>query len=226
MEAFQLGQYSRAEASFRLALSFAASLPDNDPRVARAHNNLAAVFHVQGRYAEAHGEYRLALEWWRSHPSGAHPDEAKLLNNLASTLRATGQLAEARQLAEQAVASAARLNLPADQANAAFNLGEILRAAGDAQGAAQSLKEAIALARQSLGARSLLEAHIRQSLAMLSLKLGDVSLAREHIVAAYPVFETKLDPAHPDLATAASNLAQVLVADGRDADALEPCKPR
>ncbi|HZO54793.1 MAG TPA: tetratricopeptide repeat protein [Bryobacteraceae bacterium] len=222
MEAFQQGRYLQAETSFRLALSLAATLPGDDPRLARAHNNLAAVYHVQGRYADAQGEYRLALDWWRSHASVADPDESKLLNNLASTLRATGHFEEARNLAQQAVETAARHRLPAEQANAAFTLGEILRASGDQEGAAQSLTQAVTLARQSLGERSLLEAHIRQSLAMLSLNVGDVAVAREHIVAAYPIFENKLDPAHPDLATAASNLAQVLVADHRDADALGP----
>jgi tetratricopeptide (TPR) repeat protein len=222
MEALQQGQYPNAEASFRLALSLTGSFAADDPRIARAHNNLAAVLHVQGRYTEAQGEYRLALAWWRGHPALDNPDESRMLNNFASTLRAAADYQEARRVAEQAVESAARHNLFAEQANAAFTLGEILRVSGDAEASTQALRQAITLARQSMGVGSLLEAHIRQSLAMLALSVGDLPVAREHIVAAYPIFEAKLGPAHPDLATAASNLAQVLVADGRDSEALEP----
>ena len=66
-------------------------------------NNLAVVVEAQGRYAEAEGLYREALEIGAQTIGTSHPDYAIRLGNLAITLAAQENDEEARLLLNQAL---------------------------------------------------------------------------------------------------------------------------
>ena len=59
---------------------------------------------AQGRYLEAEGLYRQALEIDRATIGEAHPDYATDLNNLAGVVRAQGRFTEAEGLYKQCMA--------------------------------------------------------------------------------------------------------------------------
>ena len=69
--------------------------------------------HDQGRYAEAEGPHREALEIDRATIGEGHPQYARHLNNLAGVLAKQGKLEEAQPLLEQAL-KILRATLPPD----------------------------------------------------------------------------------------------------------------
>ena len=66
-------------------------------------NNLAGVVQAQGRYAEAEGFYREALEIGAQTIGTGHPNYAIRLNNLAGVVEAQGRYAEAEGLYREAL---------------------------------------------------------------------------------------------------------------------------
>ena len=67
-------------------------------------NNLADVYHSQGKYAEAEGLYRRALAIREKALGAGHPDVAATLNNLANLSVATGSTGQALAFSRQATA--------------------------------------------------------------------------------------------------------------------------
>ena len=55
--------------------------PDH-PNVAASLNNLAELYHAQGRYTEAQTLYRLALGIWEKTLGPEHPNVTACLNNI------------------------------------------------------------------------------------------------------------------------------------------------
>ena len=63
VEAYERGDYKQAESHLRAGLDDAKFGP-NDPRLATSLNNLAEIYRVQGRYAEAEPFYHRSLAIW------------------------------------------------------------------------------------------------------------------------------------------------------------------
>jgi len=61
-------------------------------------NNLALVLDHQGRYAEAEGMHRQALELRRKVLGAEHPSTLSSMDNLASVLRSLGRYDEAEAM--------------------------------------------------------------------------------------------------------------------------------
>ena len=78
------------------------TLPPEDERVASARNHLGLVLTDLGRHDEAIENFKLAIASLRSKPDG-QVSAAMTLGNLADTERQLGQLAAARQHADDAV---------------------------------------------------------------------------------------------------------------------------
>ena len=74
------------------------------PRCRPSLNNLADLYHTQGRYAEAEPLYQRALAIREQALGPDHPDVALSLNNLAALYRAQGRYAEAEPLYQRALA--------------------------------------------------------------------------------------------------------------------------
>ncbi|SAK86843.1 TPR repeat-containing protein [Caballeronia hypogeia] len=109
-KAYRKRDYPTAESQLRRSIEL-------DERDGIAHNNLANLLRVAGRFHEATEHYRLALE--------QHPDSAEIRNNLAGALEASGKY----DLAEAEYRAAVRLS--PEFAVARFNLGLLLLAAGN-----------------------------------------------------------------------------------------------
>ncbi len=102
IEAYQRGDYAEAEQQWRAALKEAEGFGPQDPRLAASLNNLAELYHAQGRYAEAEPFYERALAIWEKVLGPDHPHVAKGLENSAALLRKTGRATEAAKMEARA----------------------------------------------------------------------------------------------------------------------------
>ena len=73
----------------------------NHPAVGASLNNLAELYRVQGRYAEAQGLYRRDLAIQEKALGPEHPRVAAVLENYAILVRKTGRSVEADKLEER-----------------------------------------------------------------------------------------------------------------------------
>jgi tetratricopeptide (TPR) repeat protein len=103
-KAFRQGDYDDAENSVEAALEKAEQFGPEDPRLAASLNNLAFIYHVQGRYADAEPLYRRALVIVEKVLGPHHPNVATAMENYAALLRKTNRSAEAEKLEERAKA--------------------------------------------------------------------------------------------------------------------------
>ena len=84
------------------------ALGPEHPDVARNLSNLAMLYRVQGKYAEAEPFYQRALEIWENALGPEHPLVATSLENYAALLRETGRNAEANEMEARAKAIRAK----------------------------------------------------------------------------------------------------------------------
>ncbi|WP_414590241.1 tetratricopeptide repeat protein, partial [Scytonema sp. PCC 10023] len=73
-------------------------LGQQHPQVATILNNLAGLYHNQGRYSEAEALYRQALEMRKRLVGEQHPSVVSSLNNLALLYQNQGRYSEAEPL--------------------------------------------------------------------------------------------------------------------------------
>jgi tetratricopeptide (TPR) repeat protein len=76
--------------------------------LATSLNNLALLYHSQGKYSEAEPLYLEALETGKRLFTGDHPDLATSLNNLAGLYKSQGRYSEAEPLYLDALAMSER----------------------------------------------------------------------------------------------------------------------
>ena len=88
--------------SGRLKIWVKALGPDH-PDVADSLNNLASLYHAQGRYAEAEPLYQRSFKIREKALGPDHPDVAASLSRLAILCEAQGRYAEAEPLYQQIV---------------------------------------------------------------------------------------------------------------------------
>ena len=103
-EAYEQARYPEAEKAWLGALKEAESFGSEDPRLADSLNNLAMLYHTQGKYAEAEPLYQRLLAIREKALGPEHPDVATSLNNLADLYRAQGKYAEAEPLYQRLLA--------------------------------------------------------------------------------------------------------------------------
>lgn len=102
-EAFQAGDYAKAEKHFSAALKHIDTLGSGNTRAAATLNNLALVYKKQGKYGKAEICFRRALRIYESvMPEHAHV--ASVLTNLAGLYHALGKPADATPLIKRAKA--------------------------------------------------------------------------------------------------------------------------
>jgi tetratricopeptide (TPR) repeat protein len=81
--AYANGKIPEAEVKFLAAMELAENFSDDDPRLALSLNNLAAIYHEEGKYTMAEPLYKRALDIREKLYGGKHADIALNHHNLA-----------------------------------------------------------------------------------------------------------------------------------------------
>ncbi len=89
-KAYHRADYAEADKQFEAALKEAEGFGPQDPRLAKSVNNLAALYHTQGKYAEAEPLHQRSLAIREKALGPEHPNVATSLNNLAALYEAQG----------------------------------------------------------------------------------------------------------------------------------------
>jgi CHAT domain-containing protein len=185
-------------------------------------NNLAVLYVLQGKYAEAEGFHKRALEIFEraSHPS---PDDvAYVLDRLAIIKRDQGKYAEAEGLQKRALAIFEQAYGANHVVGAYYlnNLGTVLRLQGKYTEAEGLHRRALAKYEQALGAN---EPHVAEALNELALVIqaqGRYTEAEGLYQRALANQEQALGAKHPDVAATLNNLALLYVTSGNISNAL------
>ena len=103
-QAYQQAEYAEAEKQLEAALKGTEAFGLDDVRLATSLNNLAALYHAQGKYAEAEPLYQRALAIRDKALRPEHPLIATSLNNLALIYDAQGRYGDADPFYKHALA--------------------------------------------------------------------------------------------------------------------------
>ncbi len=218
---------AEAEPLMRRALAIdEESFGPGHPNVARDLNNLAQLLQDTNRLAEAEPLMRRALAIAEASFGPGHPNVAIRLNNLAMLLKATNRLAEAEPLMRRALAID-EASFGPGHPNVAIdlnNLAQLLQATNRLADAEPLMRRALVLSRQASApvircGRSPEQSGAAASGHEPSRGGGAVDAARAAID------EASFGPGHPNVAIRLNNLAQLLQATNRLADA-EPLMRR
>jgi len=177
-------------------------------------------YHIQGLYALAEPWYQQCLSTARTHIGEAHPNVARILNNLAILYKAQGRYSEAEPLYEQAVALSQRLlgNENLDVAANLNNLAGLYEAQGRDSKAEPLYEQALALRKRLLGDEHPDIAASLDNLAGLYQAQGRYSEAEPLHEQALALYKQLLREEHPDVAVSdvavtLDNLARLYRAD-------------
>ncbi|MCB2408616.1 tetratricopeptide repeat protein, partial [Hymenobacter lucidus] len=209
-----------------LAIDEASFGPDH-PSVAISLNNLAQLFKVTNRLAEAEPLTRRALAIDEASFGPDHPSVAISLNNLASLLQATNRLAEAEPLMRRALAIDEASFGPAhpEVAISLNNLAQLFQDTNQSAEAEPLMRRALAIDEASLGSDHPNVAIRLNNLALLLRATNRLAEAESLMRRALTITEASFGPDHPKVAIRLSNLASLLQATNRLAEA-EPLMRR
>ncbi len=98
LAAYAKGDYTEAEKQLKAALKVAENFSDEDSRLTLILNNLAEIYQIQNKYAEAEPIIKRSLAIAEKTFGPSHPNVAANLNNLANNYRIRGMYAEAEPL--------------------------------------------------------------------------------------------------------------------------------
>jgi len=101
-KAFEQHRYDEAEKWLKAALNEAEGFGSNDPRLATTLDDLAEVYHAQGKDAEAEPLYKRSLVIWERTLGREHAHVAISLQKYATLLRRMNREAEAAALEARA----------------------------------------------------------------------------------------------------------------------------
>jgi tetratricopeptide (TPR) repeat protein len=214
------GNYVEAERLGVLLIEAARreGIPEN---LAMALNDHSVTLRAQGRYVEAEGLCRQALEIDTEAIGTAHPDYATHLNNLAVAVQAQGRYPEAETLFRQALEIDAK-TIGTAHPNYAIYLNNL---AGAVQVQAR-YPEAETLYRQALeiGAKTIGTAHPDYATRLNNLAgtvraLGRYPEAETLFRQALQIDAKTIGTAHPGYATDLNNLAGAVRVQGRNPEA-------
>ncbi len=141
--AYQRGDYEEAVGKIKAALKEAQDFGEQDPRYAETVNNLALLYHAQGRYIEAEPLHRRALAIREKALGPEHPHVALSLNNLAGIYQTQGRFGEAEPLDQRSLTINEKALGP-EHPNTTItlnNLAELYRAQGRNEDAERLLRK-------------------------------------------------------------------------------------
>jgi tetratricopeptide (TPR) repeat protein len=218
--AWRAGDYTAAHRYGEALLAFARK-DGTQEQLSLALNEHALTVQAQGRYAEAEGLFREALDIDRATIGEGHPSYAIHLNNLANAVRAQRRHAEAEGLYREAVAitrEAVGEGHPtyAIQLN---NLAGVVQAQGRHEEAEGLYREALEIDRVTIGERHPDYAIHLSNLAGVVRAQGRYAEAEELYREALEIDRATIGDGHPDYAIDLNNLAGAMEAQGRYAEA-------
>ncbi len=103
LAAYEKKDYAESEEQLLAALQEAETFAFDDPRFALSLNNLAEIYRVQARYAEAEPYLKRSLANAEKIYGPEHSGVAANLNNLAANYRVRGMYTEAEPLSKRAL---------------------------------------------------------------------------------------------------------------------------
>ena len=202
-----------------------AALGPHHPSLARSLSNLASVLFRMGELEGSVEASRRAVTIYdsadfeaedRGSRPGDDPALASALTNLADGLRRLGDLEQARQHLERALAIKERAYGPLHPrvAGTLNVLGNVLHAQEDRQGARLMYERALAIYRQGYGDDHPRVATPLNNLATLTLEAGDAGAARELFQRALGIRLASLGAEHPRVAKTRLWLATASLEEG------------
>ena len=229
MAEVDLGFLKEAETSFRRALEISEkALGPDHPDVATGLNNLAALYHAQGRYAEVESLCQRALGMREKALGPDHPDVAQSLNNLAGVYDTQGgRYAEAEPLHQRALGIWEKA-LGSDHPHVGTSLSNLARlyfAQGRYAEVEPLCQRVLGIREKAFGPDHPDVATSLSNLARLYYAQGRYAEAEPLCQRALGMREKALGPDHPDVAASLNNLAALYRAQGRYAEA-EPLYQR
>ncbi|XP_074628643.1 uncharacterized protein LOC141886376 isoform X3 [Acropora palmata] len=152
-----------------------------------------------------------------------HPGVATSYNSLATVLRDQGDLKQAKEYHERALAIMQQTLGPQhpNVATSYNNLATVLRGQGDLKQAKEYHERALAIRQQTLGPQHPDVATSYNNLATVLRGQGDLKQAKEYHERSLAIMQQTLGPQHPDIATSYNNLATVLRDQGELKEAKE-----
>lgn len=189
---------------------------------ANSLDNLARIYVVLGRYAEAVPKYQRSLAIREKTLGPDHVDVANSLNNLALLHKTMGRYAQALPLYQRSLAIRER-SLDPEHLDVAVSLNNLasLHEAMSNYGEAQPLyQRSLAILEKSLGPEHPYTAHPLSNLAWLQQQMGHYAQALALYQRSLTIREKALDPEDPDVASTLNNLASLHHEMGHYAQAL------
>ena len=151
-EAYQKGDFARAESESALAVKTAETFAPQDDRLIAALEKQSMIYTVQNKFAAAEAPARRMVEVCEKVKGADSPAVAAALNNLGAIAKSAGKLADAEAIYNRALAIVEKL--PEAKGAAAMilgNLAELYRDQGKLAEAEQTVKRAIAILEKSTG---------------------------------------------------------------------------
>lgn len=195
----------------------------DNPEFANSLNNLAAIHHLTGDYAEAESLYKQTLEIARSVLGERHPRFASALHNLAALYGDMGDqhLAESLDCQGLEIREAALGEHHPDVANSLNNLATRYHSLGNYAVAERMHRRALEIRRNAFGDN---HPHVAQSLnnlAEIYRALRDYDAAEPLYRQASSIWGQTLGEEHPEFAASLQNLALLYLRRG-DPEAAAP----
>lgn len=231
------GKYSEAEKLLKRALALCenSTVPDKANNMTRDQSlsvattldNLAKLYAVQSRYAEAEPLFKRSLTIRVNKIGPVNADVARSLTNLGKTYQLEGKYAESESLLKRAMAvlEESKGATHSDYAVALTDLAKLY----DEQhkiGAARKLSEqALAIQEKSLGVQSPVVAETLNGLARARSEEYDYAAAEPLYQRALKIDELSFGADSPSVSRDLNNLALLYVSQGRYAEA-EPLYKR
>jgi CHAT domain-containing protein/Tfp pilus assembly protein PilF len=190
--------------------------------VAGALNNLADLYHTQGRYADAEPLYKRSLVISEKALDPNHPDIALSLNNLAELYRDQGRYADAEPLYKRSLAIWEKALGP-DHARVAAtlnNLATLYTQQGRYAEAEGPYKRALAINEKAFGPDHPDVAPVLNNLARLYTGQGRYAEAEPLYQRSLAIREKAFGRDHPNVANSLNNLVGLYGAQGRYIDGL------
>ena len=213
---YREGLYADAERVARESLALREASDPDHPDMAKSLNNLAAMLHAQGRYAEARPLYERSIDIKAQALGRDHPDVATNLINLASLVAELGDYSEARKLFEEGLATKRAKLGPKhpDLPHGLINLAQLLTDLGESAKARALYEECLGIQLEVLGPDDARVAGPLTGLGFLLRQEGDYAAARQLYERSLAISRAALAPDHPQVASAMSNLAYLLEVQG------------
>ncbi len=196
-------------------------LPAGHPAIATSLNDLANVVQAQGRYGEAEGLHREALEIGRQALPPGHPAIAVSLNNLAQAVSAQGRYDEAKGLHREALEIRREALPPGHPVNGASldNLAGVVFVQGRYEEAEGLHREALEIFRKARPPGHPDIATSVSNLATVVRAQGRYQEAEGLNREALEIRREALPAGHPAIANSLNNLAKAVFAQGRNEEA-------